>query len=92
MKFQKITLKSCARLYSFGVRKNKNDKFDVEIRHPICKKKIWLDTFTTFDEASESYKSKKLEFAKLVITKMQNQEKIKEEIENETDEELFKET
>ncbi|KAM3269531.1 hypothetical protein P3S67_030413 [Capsicum chacoense] len=44
------------------VRKRKSGKFATEIRDPFSKKRIWLDTFNTAEEASEVYQSKKLEF------------------------------
>ncbi|PHU01912.1 Ethylene-responsive transcription factor [Capsicum chinense] len=44
------------------VRKRKSGKFVTEIRDPFSKKKIWLGTFNTAEEASEVYQSKKLEF------------------------------
>ncbi|KAM3203738.1 hypothetical protein P3L10_031364 [Capsicum annuum] len=44
------------------VRKRKSGKFATEIRDPFSKKKIWLGTFNTAEEASEVYQSKKLEF------------------------------
>ncbi|TMW84705.1 hypothetical protein EJD97_024565 [Solanum chilense] len=44
------------------VRKRKSGKFATEIRDPFSKKRIWLGTFNTPEEASEVYQSKKLEF------------------------------
>ncbi|KAG5570903.1 hypothetical protein H5410_060669 [Solanum commersonii] len=124
MKSYKRTSKnSCVRLYPVGVRKRKTGKFCAEIKHPFNKKLIWLGTFNTADEASESYKSKNLEFEEQVMAKNAKEgqisqisdqescsndeskqkslmdvaknsnssngveEKVKEEIENETDEE-----
>ncbi|KAJ8564911.1 hypothetical protein K7X08_001371 [Anisodus acutangulus] len=52
-----------------GVNKNKWGKYTSEIIDPINKKKIWLGTFVTFEEASQAYQSKKLEFQKLVKPK-----------------------
>ncbi|PHT96640.1 Ethylene-responsive transcription factor [Capsicum chinense] len=43
-------------------RKRKSGKFATEIRDPFSKKRIWLGTFNTAEEASEVYQSKKLEF------------------------------
>nr|XP_018625762.1 ethylene-responsive transcription factor ERF118-like isoform X2 [Nicotiana tomentosiformis] len=45
-----------------GVRKRKWGKYCAEIRDPFNKKKIWLGTFNTAEEASQVYQSKKLEF------------------------------
>ncbi|WMV28227.1 hypothetical protein MTR67_021612 [Solanum verrucosum] len=79
MNSQKITSnKNCARLYPVGVRKRKSGKFGAEIRHPIEKKNIWLGTFTTIDEASARYKSKKLEFEELMIAKNAKKDQISE--------------
>ncbi|XP_049403827.1 ethylene-responsive transcription factor CRF2-like [Solanum stenotomum] len=44
------------------VRKRKSGKFATEIRDPFSKKRIWLGTFNTPEEASEVYQTKKLEF------------------------------
>ncbi|OIT21995.1 PREDICTED: uncharacterized protein LOC109218168 [Nicotiana attenuata] len=52
-----------------GVHKNKWGKYTSEITNPITKKKIWLGTFHTAEEASRAYQSKKLEFQKLVNAK-----------------------
>ncbi|KAJ8562811.1 hypothetical protein K7X08_031263 [Anisodus acutangulus] len=52
-----------------GVNKNKWGKYTSEIIDPISKKKIWLGTFGTYEEASQTYQSKKLEFQKLVKPK-----------------------
>ncbi|XP_016462704.2 uncharacterized protein LOC107785831 [Nicotiana tabacum] len=52
-----------------GVHKNKWGKYTSEITNPITKKKIWLGTFGTAEEASRAYQSKKLEFQKLVKAK-----------------------
>lgn len=70
MKSQIITSnKDCARLYLVGVRKWKSDKFCDEIRYPTKKNKILLGTFTTVEEASGGYKSKKLEFEEIILMK-----------------------
>ncbi|XP_070043233.1 ethylene-responsive transcription factor ERF069-like [Nicotiana tomentosiformis] len=45
-----------------GVRKRKSGKYCAEIRNPFNKKRIWLGTFITAEEAIQVYKSKKLEF------------------------------
>ncbi|XP_059276280.1 uncharacterized protein LOC132030598 [Lycium ferocissimum] len=52
-----------------GVYKRKTGKYSSEIRNPINKKRIWLGTFGTAEEASQAYQSKKLEFQKLVNAK-----------------------
>ncbi|KAK4376464.1 hypothetical protein RND71_002760 [Anisodus tanguticus] len=46
------------------VRKRKSGKFGTEIKDPFTKKRIWLGTFNTAEEASHVYQSKKLEFEK----------------------------
>ncbi|KAJ8570143.1 hypothetical protein K7X08_006720 [Anisodus acutangulus] len=46
------------------VRKRKSGKFCTEIKDPFTKKRIWLGTFNTAEEASHVYQSKKLEFEK----------------------------
>ncbi|XP_060206934.1 uncharacterized protein LOC132634844 isoform X1 [Lycium barbarum] len=51
----------------FKVHKRKSSgKYTTEIKNPISKKRIWLGTFATAEEASQAYQSKKLEFQKLV--------------------------
>ncbi|OIS95789.1 ethylene-responsive transcription factor erf118 [Nicotiana attenuata] len=45
-----------------GVRKRKWGKYCAEIRNPFNKKRIWLGTFITAEEAIQVYQSKKLEF------------------------------
>ncbi|WMV43957.1 hypothetical protein MTR67_037342 [Solanum verrucosum] len=46
-------------------------RYRSEIKNPITKKKIWLGTFDSAEEASHAYQSKKLEFQKLVEAKQQ---------------------
>ncbi|KAL3336755.1 hypothetical protein AABB24_029429, partial [Solanum stoloniferum] len=59
------------------VRKRKSGKFATEIRDPFSKKRIWLGTFNTPEEASKVYQSKKLEFQeKLEKAKNANVEKV----------------
>ncbi|KAF3632235.1 hypothetical protein FXO37_27588 [Capsicum annuum] len=55
-----------------GAYKSKTaGRYTSEIIHPITKKKIWLGTFGTAEEASHAFQSKKLEFQKLVKAKKQ---------------------
>ncbi|KAM3396684.1 hypothetical protein P3S68_000196 [Capsicum galapagoense] len=55
-----------------GVNKSKTiGRYTSEITNLIAKKKIWLGTFDTAEEASHAYHSKKLEFQNLVKAKQQ---------------------
>ncbi|KAM3396686.1 hypothetical protein P3S68_000198 [Capsicum galapagoense] len=58
--------------HTVGVNKSKTiGRYTSEITNPITKKKIWLGTFDTAEEASHAYQSKKLEFQNLVKAKQQ---------------------
>ncbi|PHU28076.1 hypothetical protein BC332_00169 [Capsicum chinense] len=58
--------------HMIGAYKSKTaGRYTSEIIHPITKKKIWLGTFVTAEEASHAFQSKKLEFQKLVKEKKQ---------------------
>ncbi|PHT57662.1 Ethylene-responsive transcription factor 10 [Capsicum baccatum] len=58
--------------HMIGAYKSKTaGRYTSEIIHPITKKKTWLGTFGTAEEASHAFQSKKLEFQKLVKAKKQ---------------------
>ncbi|GLT34463.1 hypothetical protein SLA2020_089740 [Shorea laevis] len=45
-----------------GIRQRKWGKWAAEIRHPITKKRTWLGTYNTLEEATNAYNARKLEY------------------------------
>ncbi|KAK6783379.1 hypothetical protein RDI58_021176 [Solanum bulbocastanum] len=52
-------------------KSTKKGRYQSEIKNPITKKRIWLGTFGSAEEASHAFQSKKLEFQKLVEEKQE---------------------
>ncbi|KAG9139763.1 hypothetical protein Leryth_021371 [Lithospermum erythrorhizon] len=65
-----------------GVSKRKNGKYCARITHPISKKRIWLGTFSSAEEAAMVYLEKKTELEKetqgldLLFAKMMESRKV----------------
>jgi hypothetical protein len=58
----KSLMKEQPRIKYTGVRMRKSGRWSAEIRNPIKRKRDWLGTFDTAEEASKAYEAKKLEF------------------------------
>lgn len=55
-----------------GVRKRKWGTYAAEIRDPIQKKRIWLGSYPTEEEAYEVYRAKKVELEKRILSNKNN--------------------